>query len=323
MPVTPRWIAMFAAVLLASVAHADPPANTELNGDPIDPRTYRAWAGNYRTLARYCAAFEGDFLVVPDYERRVPSSRGLTRSRANDELTVTWRETRGGLSQNRMREPEPEEVHAYAYLLPSVEVGTYGYLHSVEIVEILGPEEMLVREVWLVDRQALRAAYDRDSRRARESGARNFREQLDALYEHRQAAEEMQDDEPMFDETHRLIGYPTRGLRAGERWEGEEDEGIQVALARWELPELDDGDGTGSRRRSTKDPRMLMVNPQRVMRDTLDEAGMMRLLDARGLTVAAFVEMMREMREQFRDRDEADQRLIQVLLPPMPEEEDD
>lgn len=325
MTVSFRWTAMIAAVLLASIAHADPPANTELNGDPIDPRVYRAWAGNYRSIARYCAEDDDGFIVLPGYHRRTPSSRGFTRAQATDELTVRWRETTGGLSQNRMREPEPEEVQAYAYGLMSVEVGTYGYVHSFEIVEVLGPEEMLVKDIWLIDKAAVRADYERDSQRARANGARNFRDQLDALYEHRIALSELQDDEDDLQETHRLIGYSTRGLRAGERWEGTGRDGIQIGIARWEMPEWEDDageDGDSRRSRDDDEPRWVLVNPQQAMRHTLDEQDMIRLLDARGYTVAEFVELMREVRERFRERDEADARLVDMLLPPKPRTDD-
>ncbi|XAL99194.1 hypothetical protein OT109_16630 [Phycisphaeraceae bacterium D3-23] len=327
MPPFSRTMTAGLVALAATAVVADPPANTELNGDPVDARTYRAWAGNYRQLAQYCAEFEDDFMVIPNYNRRVPSSRGLTRAQAVDELTITWRETTGGISQNRMREPQPEEAHAYAYALPDLEVGTYGHLHSVEIVEILGPEEMLVKELWLIDIDQVSDDYDRDNARARANGARNIREQLNQLYEQRLALKELQEDEDAYDQTHRLVGYETLGLSAGERWAGPDpDEGFQVALVRWELPpdpEAEEGEDAPRRRRGDDDPRLVMVNPEGLMRRPLDEQAMIRLLDARGYTIASFVEVMRGIRERFRDRDEAEQRLIRTLQPPMPEVEED
>ncbi|MEM9414488.1 MAG: hypothetical protein AAGA29_03290 [Planctomycetota bacterium] len=325
MPPFVRTLTAGFIALTATVVIADPPSNTELNGDPVEPRTYRAWAGNYRQFARYCAEFDGDFVVVPDYERRLPSSRGLTRAQAVEELTVTWRETTGTFSQDRKREPQPEEARAYAYALPDTEVGTYGYLHSVEIVEILGPDEMLVKDLWLIDVEEVSQEYDRDVERARANGARNIRQQLMQLYEQRLALKERQEEEDAFEQTHRLVGYETIGLSVGERWAGPgRDPGFQVALVRWEtpLPQEDEEDEGASRRRPHDDsPRLVMVNPEPLLRRPLDEQGMVRLLDARGYTITRFVEAMRRMRERFRDRDEANDRLIRILLPPTPEED--
>lgn len=339
MPTPPKRLAclMFIAwAVVASPVLADPPPNTELNGDEVEPAVYRSWAGNYRQFARYCGEIEGGFLVVPGYDRRIPSSRGLTLARATDELTETWRESTGGFSENRMRRPEPEEVKAYANILPDTRSGTYGYLDSVEIVKVLGPEEMLVTHLWLIDTEAVGAEYDRDRRRARANGASDIDDQLDALYRYRLELKERQDDEDAFEQTHRLVGYDTRGLAEGQRWDGPDGEGVQVAVAHWELPEPEAEDAEAeeddsrnrrrrgrSGRRNDDEPRMLLVNPQPVLRGPLEERAMVRLLDARGYTIASFVEQLRDVRDRLRDRDAADLRMIQALLPPMPGDEED
>ena len=326
MPLRTVWLSCLLIVFASSALSASQPAQTELNGDPIDSRTYRAWVSNYRMVSRFCAVFEEDFVVVPNYDRRVPSSRGITRSQATEELTVRWRESSGILSQGRSRRPAEEEVRAYANAMPDTEVGSYGDLHSVEIVEILGPDEMLVKELWLIDVEAVEEQYDADAERARDNGVRNYRTQLNALYEHRIALKDLQDEE-VYSETHRLVGYPTRGLSIGERWDGPDREGFQVALARWETPvdpQADEGDEVEQRRRRRRwnaDPRLVLVNPVSLLRHPLEEDDMVRLLDARGHTIVSFVEAMREIRERFRNRDEANDRLARLLLPAMPEEE--
>lgn len=323
-------IGLLALAATIPAVHANAQDNTELNGDPVESSVYRAWARNYRQFARYCGEFEGEFLVVPSYDRRTPSSRGLTIARATDELTETWRETINGISRNFMREPQREEVEAYATILPGVRTGTYGHLDSVEVVSILGPEEMLVTNLWLIDTDAVGEQYERDRRRARANDARDIDDQLDELYRYRLELKERQEEDEVYEQTHRLVGYETRGLAEGVRWAGPEDEGLQVAVMRWEVPEADaEDDDSGRRRRGRsrqQDPRMVLINPGPVLRGPLDERAMVRLLDARGYTIASYVELMRDVRERVRDRDEADLRLIKALFPPMPgeeEEEDD
>jgi len=328
MKLKPLLAACTAAALLIGAtpqADADPPTHTELNGDPIDSRTYRAWASNYRHIARHCFEYEGEFVVVPGYDRRVPNSRGLTRARAVDELTVTWRETRGGIRQTFEREPEPGEVDAYINALPDVRPGSFGHLASARVVAILGPEEMLVADLQLIDMEELEDDYKRDEARARAQGVRDFREALNQRYEHRLAVKELQDDaEDLLEPAHRLVGYPTRRVRVGDVWTGPQREGIQVAIARYEY--LDEEQLETADRRFHGDPeqvRMLMINPEPALRRPLEEEGMVRLLDARGMTIAGFVEMMRELRDEVRDRDEADLELVEQLLPPRPEPPED
>ena len=317
-----------AAALVASTVlpvAADPPSNTELNGDAIDPGTYRAWASNYRHISQHCFEYEDEFIVVPGYDRRIPNSRGLTRGRAVDELTVTWRETRGGLRQTYEREPEPGEVDAYIHALADVRPGTYGYLASARIVAILGPEEMLVADLQLIDMEKLEDDYKRDEARARAQGVRDFRAALNERYEHRLAVKEIQDEEEdLLEPVHRLVGYPTRLMRVGDVWTGPEEEGIQVAIARYEFLSEEQLEPADRRYRGDLDePRLMLINPVPALRRPLDEQGMLRLLDARGMNVAGFVELMREVRGEVRDRDEADQHLVEQLLPPMPEPPED
>ena len=274
---------------------------------------------------RHTAEFDGDFLVVPGYNRRIPNSRGLTAARATDELTVTWRESRAGVSQNYQREPERGEVEAYTTGLVDVRAGTYGSLASVLVVAILGPEEMLVADLQLIDLDALEDDYKNDERRARANGARDFREALNERYEHRLALKDLQEEEEdILETTHRVVGYPTRRLQVGDRWAGPGGDGLLVAIARYEYLSEQQLEPVHRRYRGDLDePRMLLVEPTQAMRRTLDEQGTMRLLDARGLTVAAFIELMRELREEVRDRDEADAELLRTLLPPMPEPPED
>lgn len=316
-----------AAFLVSAVppAAADPPANTELNGDPIDPGTYRAWAGNFRHIAQHCYEYEGEFVVVPGYNRRIPNARGLTRARAVDELTVTWRESRGGVTQTYEREPERGEVDAYIHALPDVRPGAYGYLVSARVVAILGPEEMLVADLQLIDMEDLEDDYKRDEQRARAQGVRDFREALNQRYEQRLAVKDIQEEEEdLLEPAHRLVGYATRRVRVGDVWTGPEDEGIQVAIARYEYLDEQQLEPVDRRYRGDLDqPRMLMIHPEPALRRPLDEQGMLRLLDERGMNVVGFVELMRELRDEVRDRDEADRELVEQLLPPMPEPPED
>ena len=288
---------------------------SEINGDPVDSRTRRAWAGNYAQFAQYCFSFEDDWVAVPGYSRRMFSSRGVSASQAREEMTQRWRETSGAITQRRARQPEPEEVEVYIKALPDLDMGTYGYIDSVEILEILGPDQMLVRNIWLIDKDQVAQAYRADQREAEEDGARDARAQLAQRYEQRLELIERQ-EESEYEQAFRLVGYTTRGLRAGDRYNGSDDEGMQVAVIKRELPPVDEN----ARRRRRAVPRLVLIAVAGPMRTTLDEQAFIRMIDARGYTIASFVQIVRELRSE--DRDEADERIFNLLMPPEPEEDE-
>ena len=105
----------------------------------------------WRACGTRCAAFEDDFLVVPDYSPQCESSRGLTRGEVESRLTLV-------LDKDNDREitAGPEEKRALD-ALPKLAPGQYGWIHSVEIVGILGPKDVLVKNIWLADADTAKA----------------------------------------------------------------------------------------------------------------------------------------------------------------------
>ena len=106
-------------------------------------------------------------------------------------------------------------------------------------------------------------------------------------------------------------------LRIGDRWKGHNDEGFQIAVAYWEEPEPEEDE---SRRRRNDDPRLVLTEVESLMRKTVDEQGFKELLKARGMSVADFVDLVRTVRE--RDRRNAEERIINALLPPEMDRDD-
>ena len=307
------------ALLVVSSAAAGP---TETDGTPIDERIYRAYESNWRKYARFASKNDAGYLVLPDYDRRLENSRGLSTGQALDKLTKTWEEQQGNLVVKKSKTPPREEAEAYASRLPDLKIGSYGYLHSAEVVKIIDDHQMLVRELWLVDHAALSAQYKKDQQRmARRNNGEVNTEALQFDYAVRAAMVTQQEDrDGGFGETFRLVGYKTLGLRVGDRYRGPTGEGFQVGVVQWETPDPAESDG---RSRFRKDEQRLVLSEvEDTMRQTLDEQGFKGLLAERGITVVKFVDLMRTVREAERDGDEADKRIVRSLLAPAKIEED-
>lgn len=295
---------------------------TELDGTPIPDPIYSSFQSNWRKYAALAAEIEGGFIVIPAYDRRLDSSRGISTSQAMDQLKVEKEERTGNLVRKRVKYPDRADAEAYSKALPELTVGSYGWIASAEVVKIIDRKQMIVKEIWLVDRPTLRAQYERDkAKSARENDGEPNRELLNFNYAQRiKMMEQQEDRDEGFDRQFRLVGYDTRGLRVGDRWKGPNSEGVQVGVAYWEEPEPDPDDKQSSRRRGKNEPQLVLTEVEGLMRTTLDEDGFKALLKERGMTVTAFVDLVRTLREN--DRRNAEQRIMNALLPPEVELDD-
>lgn len=300
-------------VLLSAPCFGTQARPTELDGTPIADSVYRSFQSNYRKYAVLIGKIDSGHVVIPKYDRRRESSRHLTVANAMELLKAEQEVVSGNLVRKRTRYPDRADAEAYSKALPEMAVGQYGWVASAEVVKIIDRKQMVVKDVWLVDRPTLREAYEKDKAESerRNDGEAN-KERLNFNYAQRiKMMQQQEDREEGFEREFRLVGYDTRGLRVGDRWKGDNDAGFQVAVAFWEKPGAVEGQ---SRRRRANTPRLVLTEIEDLMRDTLDEQGFKELLCARDLTVTEFVDLIRTVRE--RDRRNAEERILITLLPP-------
>jgi hypothetical protein len=164
-----------------------------------DPdRIERVFAQYARLIGKEYAAIGDDFAPVTGFDAKFPSSARETLAEVTKRMTTVKQERVGLVVRRVTVPPVPAEAEAVAMALPSFEVGSYGYVHSAEVAEILGPEEMLIKAVWLVDPETLANA-NWDDRRERDKIRRR------------------QDDWNWGTPSMRLCGHPTAGLKVGDR----------------------------------------------------------------------------------------------------------
>ncbi|MEM6392225.1 MAG: hypothetical protein AAF797_05590 [Planctomycetota bacterium] len=311
--------ALLACVMLIpiSVAHAedadsatDAPEKDRSNPPPYRPplSIARPWNLNWKTFAVDGMVFENQYIVVPQFDRRYPSSAGLSLTAARRLLTAEVGDTAHSAVLRRSYRPPVEELQHYVSTLPRLDVGQYGIIHSVEVEDVLGPTSMVVSELWLIDADAVRAAKTEEREAAEKRGREIDRSEQELNFTVRDRLSRQQRDRK-FRGPFRLEGFATRGLSPGQRYRGPDLKGMPVIIAYAELAKNRFGRGR---------PRHVIIPVEAfVRRGGLTESQFADLLDDRGLTPESFLEALREARDA--DRLTAEAQVLDSLLPPPPD----
>lgn len=115
----------------------------------------RLW-GAGSDAAKVCAPCLDDYLIVPEWSPRCGSSRGVTAEEMRKKLATEYTLRDNGKSEKHASAPDDDEVRA-ADALRTLEPGDYGWLHTVEVVKVVGDNEMLVKNLTLVDAKSAEA----------------------------------------------------------------------------------------------------------------------------------------------------------------------
>jgi hypothetical protein len=143
---------------------ADPPAkpldakSSASPAAPLSPADRTFWQQNWKRIAMAYAVVGDDFFAFPQFDPKFPSSTHVTVDGWLAEHTTSSRVTNGGIAHNVDSAPPREEALAAATRIPSFAPGAYGYIASAKVVEVVGPQEMIVTEVRLVDPEEVEAA---------------------------------------------------------------------------------------------------------------------------------------------------------------------
>ncbi len=240
----------------------------EIQGTPItEPdRVERLYQQQWRQVAREYVALGDDCRPVLDYDPKFPSSAKETLVAVKARMTTTRVERVGLLRKTIVTPPVPAEAEAVAMGLPTLSPGAYGYLHSVEVVRILGEDEMIVRNFWMVDRGTLD----------------------NVPWEQRKEREELvrrQNDWNASVNTMRLLGHPTAGLKPGERVGigGKTGKPLQIYIV-----------ATEPRRNDPRPTRPVATLTSKLLKGGIDEKQFADLLEKRNLTRTDFVNIFLE-----------------------------
>lgn len=148
---------MAAGVLAASAQAADPqPAQAPPDAAEAD----RLWTQSWKDLAHAYVAWGDDFFPFLGYDKKFPSSvriaeRRMTEamyagSAALSSLRQSYLGENAAAKTRTLRKPAVE-VQAAVGCLPRLAAGEYGWIHSGTVGQIIGPGEITLRQIRLVD----------------------------------------------------------------------------------------------------------------------------------------------------------------------------
>lgn len=277
---TRQRLCVVASLLAAAIVH--PAAAQDLT--PIQTDLY--WKRTWKNYARRCIQLNDRFYSLAAYEPQYPSSRGTTIAllRAKTSKEITERVGNNLTIRKHLVRPN-EELKTAAEALPEMAAGHYGRLHSGEVIAILGPDEMVIADSWLIDADAVRRQQDEDEERLKllNVPSRDISTIVEWVYEHREQLMEKQRDR-QFRQPVKLIGFSTVGLAKGDRWRGPRGDGIDLAVAGSYVPE--------SRRNNTRNREVLFAVPvSRFALGLEDEAQFIAYLKSHGYDQRKFVEL--------------------------------
>ena len=232
-----RVVALTAVVLLAGWVVA--PSEAAQRKDPLEGLTsaQRRIFQNYTRL--YCQQFfkfEDRFVLLPNYERSRENSTGRSYDQAFEEMTEkkTIYPAGNTIPKEIQIKPETAEVIVAAKMIPAIDVGHYGFVNSVTVKDIIGPNEMIVTSIELIPQSEV-SKFEELDKQAQESALFGV-EQIDEeqlqeankKYVYRRAAAERQ--KAYLYSSYRLLGYNTKDLNPGDKYFGPQKKGMQVAV---------------------------------------------------------------------------------------------
>ncbi|XAL99917.1 hypothetical protein OT109_00750 [Phycisphaeraceae bacterium D3-23] len=314
---TTLWAVTAGALLAAGPVAAQPDdgaadtRSAELERQREEARIDRLWNRAWREFAPYYLEHDGTFICVPGYDRRLPSSTGMTIDDYQEQSAweQEYTDERGRDRTRTLVKPDAE-AHAAVAILPAIEVGQYGYIHSGNIDQIEDDQTLVLNRVWFLDAEAAKAEMQamkedvvrgavedigdairdrgRNERRNRGDGIAQRRgaenDAIDWAYEDRTAAALRHMDREFVRYRWEIVGYRTDRLEEDARWPAGRaaEEGLQLVIVAVE-------------------GRNITAVPAETIGRGISEVQFLDLLAQRDLTKAQFVELLTEAKRESRN----------------------
>lgn len=249
------------------------------------------WQRHWKNYARRCIKLRDTYYTCATYEPQFPSSRGITTIGLRQKTSREVTERKGlNLTVKRNMVKPNEEIDLGAKALPEVAIGHYGFIHSAEVLDILGPDEMVIAGVWLVDPKEVQAQREREREKLLKQNVNRADLPLiiEWQFEYRDEHLKKQSDRS-FRTPIKLRGYSTQGLTKGDRWNGKEGP-PQIAIV---------GEEVGETKSKFRKPTsiLLAVPADSFMRGISDEKEFTAMLESRGFTKTTFTQLLIDERK--------------------------
>lgn len=294
------WLLLPLMVLLLALGGLDTSAQSADPTSELDAAARLAWDREWSLYASRYTQRDGEFYACAKYHPGFPSSLQVTPQMLMERNTRTRKLTFGGNMSRQVRTtPNLTDARLAAAALPAVTFGEFGHIHSAEIVQVTGPQEMIVRRLWLIDEDGLREEIAQMRSRA---GDRE--NEVDNLYQFRQELADHQRQEDSFRSGGvLLIGFDTARLKPGQRYRGPDSQGLDIAITGKKTIQYT---RAGSGR--SRELEVTVALPTSAFTGRISRDEFLQMLQTRDLTLAQFIQW--SMEEKKNDPDNA---LVQVI----------
>lgn len=244
--------------------------------------------------------YDGDYVAFMTYHPSRKNSSGIDeRQWAKANLRESIYYDKQNRKHTQWIPKIREEIEAVTKIIPDFMPGSYGYIDSGRVDDVTD-NKLVLSDIWLVDRDAMRESYRdmktkirRNARRdiavERDRGRRrdiapiadtrfDQLDQLDWQFEEREALADRQDDLRRM----KLIieGVDTRGLREGQRWPTDARRNIPLAIVRVVSNQV-------------------YAVPATELRQRLTDEQFQDMLNKRGYDKAMFAQLMLDIRRDY------------------------
>jgi len=190
------------------------------------------WRKNWKNYARRVVKLDDKYYALAAFQTTYPSSRGTTIAQLRSKTAKEISDRFGSNVKIRKHLVRPvDEVRAAAEGLPQMALGHYGHIDSGEVVKVIGPDQMILEEVWIVNEDAVEEQQDKDYEKLKRQNVdrSDARTILKWKFEFRNELIDRQSDRD-FRANIKLVGFSTSGVAKTDRWKGPKGKGIKIAV---------------------------------------------------------------------------------------------
>lgn len=277
--------------------------------DSLDMKARLAWNREWSIYASRYTKVGDAYYACAKYDPSFSSSSHQTAQTLihRNSQTRTVRVS-GNMTRDIKIKPNLADAQAVAPALPSLEFGAYGHIHSLEIIQITGPKEMIVRNIWLIDASQLQDQISKLKDKARNrdsSNRRNLEDEIDDAFQFRtQLVDHQRQQRDLRSKGVLLLGFDTTRLKADQRWDGPEGNGLDIAIAGPQTISYTRANST-----RTREIEVVVALPVEQFKGRLSRDEFVKMLATRGLSLQAFIDISEE--EKKADSDNAVYNTIQ------------
>lgn len=264
----------------------------------LDMNARIAWNREWSIYASRYTKIGDEYYACASYDPGYPSSSHVT-PQALVQRNARTRTIRivGNMSRDIKETPSIVDAQAAAPALPSLDFGAYGHVHSVQIVQVTGPHEMLVKQIWLIDAEKVKVQMDKlqgkDNNNNNNNNNRNsdnrqkLKDEIENNFQFRMQLIDHQHKQRDFrSQGVMLLGFDTAGLKPDQRWLGPDGQGLDIAIAGPKTIAYSRS-GTGRPR----DIKVVVAVPVSEFKGRLSRDEFIKMLATRDLTLKQFVDI--------------------------------